>query len=144
MFAKKKMLTYHKDVIDAGQNDRLFAPGTDMDRALLRLSHMQKGTYYVQICDNYRLMHALFHIRIIIISRDRYWPEGFSPRVNIGRGVITVLKWKKACINLFITYFNIELKRTKLTSHTDTELMDRSDQYRLKDDNSPDMEKVMH
>jgi hypothetical protein len=144
MFAKKKMLTYHKDVIDAGQNDRLFAPGTDMDRALLRLSHMQKGTYCIQICDNYRLMHALFHIRIIIISRDRYRPEGFSPRVNIGRGVITVLKWKKACINLFITYFNIELKRTKLTSHTDTELMDRSDQYRLKDDNSPDMEKVMH
>jgi hypothetical protein len=27
---------------------------------------------------------------------------------------ITVLIWKKACINLFITYFNIELKRTKL------------------------------
>jgi hypothetical protein len=33
--------------------------------------------------------------------------------------MITVLIWKKACINLFITYFNIELKRTKLTSHTD-------------------------
>ena len=32
--------------------------------------------------------------------------------------------WKKACINLFITYFNIELKRTKLTSHKDTKLMD--------------------
>jgi hypothetical protein len=32
--------------------------------------------------------------------------------------MITVLIWKKACINLFITYFNIELKRTKLTSHT--------------------------
>jgi hypothetical protein len=31
----------------------------------------------------------------------------------------TVLIWKKACIDLFITYFNIELKRTKLTSHTD-------------------------
>jgi len=28
---------------------------------------------------------------------------------------ITVLIWKKACINLFITYFNIELKKTKLT-----------------------------
>jgi hypothetical protein len=34
--------------------------------------------------------------------------------------MITVLKWKKACVNLFITYFNIELKRTKLTSLTDT------------------------
>jgi hypothetical protein len=32
--------------------------------------------------------------------------------------MITVLIWKKACINLFITYFNIELKRTKLASHT--------------------------
>jgi hypothetical protein len=35
-------------------------------------------------------------------------------------GMITVLIWKKACINLFITYFNIELKRTKLTSHMHT------------------------
>ena len=35
-------------------------------------------------------------------------------------GMTTVLIWKKACINLFITYFNIELKRTKLTSHTKT------------------------
>ena len=59
-------------------------------------------------------MHALFHTRTAIIPRDRYRPEVFSPRVDIGRGMITVLKWKKACINLFITYFNIELKRTNL------------------------------
>jgi hypothetical protein len=71
----------------------------------------------------YRLMHALFHIRTVIIPRDRYRTLSFSPRVDIGRGMITVLKWKKACINLFITYFNIELKRTKLTSHTDTKLI---------------------
>ena len=71
-------------------------------------------------------MHALFHIRTVTILRDRYRIEGFSPRVDIGRGMITVQKWKKACINLFITYFNIELKRTKLTSHTghtDTKLI---------------------
>jgi len=61
---------------------------------------------------NYRLMHVLFHIRTVIIPRNRYRPEGFSPRVHIGRGMITVLIWKRACINLFITYFNIELKRT--------------------------------
>jgi hypothetical protein len=85
-------------------------------------------------------MHALFHIRTIIIPRDRYRLEGFSPRVNIGRGMITVQKWKKPCINLFITYFNIELKRTKLTSHTDTKLIWIS----LRDDNSPVMEKIMH
>jgi hypothetical protein len=88
-------------------------------------------------------MHALFHIRTVVTPRDRYRPEGFSPRVDIGRG-ITVLIWKKACINLFITYFNIELKRTKLTSHTDTNYIDMSDWYRLRDDNSPDMEKGMH
>ena len=68
-------------------------------------------------------MHVLFHIRTVIIPRDRYRPVGFNPRVDIGRGMITVLKWKKACINLLIKYFNIELKRTKLTSHTDTKLV---------------------
>ena len=42
------LLTCHNDVIDAGQNNRLYAPsGTDMDRAFLRLSHMQNGMYYV-------------------------------------------------------------------------------------------------
>ena len=45
------LLMCHNDGIDTGQNNRLFAPGIDMDRALLRLTHMQKGTYYVQICD---------------------------------------------------------------------------------------------
>ena len=36
-------------------------------------------------------MHALFHIKTVIIPRDRYRAEGFSPRVDIGRGMITVL-----------------------------------------------------
>jgi len=45
------LLTCHNDVIDAGHNNRLFAPGTDMDRERLRLSHMQNGMYFVQICD---------------------------------------------------------------------------------------------
>jgi hypothetical protein len=43
------LLTCHNDVGDIGQNNRLFSPGTDMDRAIIRLSHMQKGTFYVQI-----------------------------------------------------------------------------------------------
>jgi hypothetical protein len=73
----------------------------------------------VIILISYRLMHSLFHIRTVIIRRERYRPKGFSPRVEIDRGMVTVLKWKTAYINLFITYFNIELKRTKLTSHTD-------------------------
>ena len=79
-----------------------------------------------------RLIRALFHIKTIIIPRDGYRPEGFSPRVDIGQAMITVLIWKKACINLFITYFNIELKRAKLTSNTDTKLMDMNDRYRLR------------
>ena len=83
-------------------------------------------------------MHALFHIRTVIIPRNRYRPECFSPRVDIGRGMITVLIWKKSYINLFITYFNIELKRIKWTSHADTKLMDMSDRYRLRD-NCPDI-----
>ena len=83
-------------------------------------------------CSTYRLMHTLFHIKTVIIPRDRCRPEGFSPRVDIGRGMITVLIWKKAYINLFITYFNIELKRTTLYSHTDTKLMDMSDRYPLR------------
>ena len=56
----------------------------------------------------------------IIIQRDRYRPEGFSPRVDIGREMITVLKWKKACIILCIAYFKIGTKSTKLISHRDT------------------------
>ena len=72
-------------------------------------------------------MHALFHIKTVIIPRDRYRPE-----VDMGWGMITVPIWKKACSNLFITYFNIELKKTKLTSHTDTKFMDMSDRYRLR------------
>jgi hypothetical protein len=77
-------------------------------------------------------MHTLFNIKTVVIPRNQYQPDGFSPRVDIGWGMITILIWKKACINLFITYFNIELKRTKLTSHTDTKLMDMSDRYRLR------------
>ena len=82
--------------------------------------------------NNCRLMHALFQIKTDIIPRDRYRPEGFSPRVDIGRGMLTVLIWEKAWINLFITYFNIEWKWTKLTSHTDAKLMHMSDRYRLR------------
>jgi hypothetical protein len=61
----------------------------------------------------------LFSISGPLSSRE----TDIGQRVDIGRGMITVLNWKKACINLFITYFNIELKRTKLTSHTDTKLI---------------------
>ena len=78
----------------------------------------QNGTF-----NNNRLMHALIHIRTVIIPRDRYRPERLSPMVDIGRGMITVLVWKKACNILFIAYFNIEIKTTKLTSHTDTKLI---------------------
>ena len=88
-------------------------------RFLFRLEIL---VFHGHLCNKYRLMHAIFHSRTVIIPRDRYRPEGFSTRVDISRGMITVLIWKKAFINLFITYFNIELKRTKLTSQTHTKL----------------------
>ena len=69
-------------------------------------------------CITYRVVQALFLIRTIIIPRYRYRPEGF-------------------------TYFKIELKRRKLTSHTHTH-QTMSDWYQLRDDNSPDMENGMH
>jgi len=69
------LLACHYDVIDAGHNNRLFAPGTDMDRALLRLSHIQKDTFYLQICDKYRLLHGIFHIIPFISPRSWYQPE---------------------------------------------------------------------
>ena len=40
--------------------------------------------------------------------------RGFSPRFEVGRGMITILIWNKAYINLCITYFNIELKRNTI------------------------------
>jgi len=41
--------------------DGEFAPGIEIDRALLRLSHMQKDTYYVQICDELSYMYLCKH-----------------------------------------------------------------------------------
>ena len=98
-------------------------------------------------------MHALFHIKTVIIPRTLTWGTYRSLGMiavlkTSGRyrclGMITFLIWKMACIDLFITYFNIELKRTKLNSHTDTKLLNMSDRYWLRDDNSPGMEKGMH
>jgi hypothetical protein len=68
----------------------------------------------------YRLMHALLHIRIAIIQRDRYRQR------TLARGSISVERF--------------ELKRTKLTSHADTKLIWIS----LRNDDSPVMEKVIH
>jgi hypothetical protein len=57
--------------------------------------------------------HDCYHPERPISARRAY------PRVDIGRGMITVLVWKKASIILFIANFNIEIKTTRLTSHTD-------------------------
>ena len=40
------------------------------------LLYMQIRRYFNKICDNNRLMHVLFHIKTVIIPRDRYQPEG--------------------------------------------------------------------
>ena len=60
MLPRLSLLMYYNCVIHAGQNNRLFVPDTEMYRALLRLSHMQKDTFYVEICDRYRLLHGTF------------------------------------------------------------------------------------
>jgi hypothetical protein len=51
-----------------------------------------------------------------------------------------ISKWSKLIYSSYISTLNKKI----LTSHTDTKLMDMSDRYRLRDDNSPDMEKGMH
>jgi hypothetical protein len=45
--------------------------------------------------NNYRLIHGLFHIALVISTRP--W--------NRPRGLMTRAIWKRPCINLFITYF---------------------------------------
>ena len=88
-------------------------------------------------------MHALIHIRTVIIPRDRYRPKWFSPRVDIGRGMITVLVWKKDySIYRIFHHWNKNNKVNFPYSHQTC--IDMGDQYRLRDDNSPAMEKVMH
>jgi hypothetical protein len=51
-------------------------PGTDMDRTRLRLSHMQKGTYYIQICDNILTCKGTYYIQIrdnILTCKGTYY-----------------------------------------------------------------------
>ena len=65
------LLTCHNDVIDAGHTNRLFVPGTDMDRERLRLSHKQNDTDNVQICDKYMYFFPpppFFFANIVSIS----------------------------------------------------------------------------
>ena len=45
-----RFLTCHNDVIDAGQNNRLF-PLVLIWMGNIFVYHMQNGTSYVQICD---------------------------------------------------------------------------------------------
>jgi hypothetical protein len=54
-----RLFMSNNDVINAGHNNWLFAPGTDMDRALDRLSHMQKCTKYVIKLYSYRVNMAV-------------------------------------------------------------------------------------
>ena len=67
-------------------------------------------------------MHHIFQhwIKKNIINFSTLTPNLWIWMIDIGWGMMTILIWKKACIDLFITYFNIDLKRTKLISHTHT------------------------
>jgi hypothetical protein len=65
------------------------------------------GVVKINICieiethGNYRLIHGLFHIDLVISTRPWYRP----PRDDISRGLMTRAIWKRPCINIFITYF---------------------------------------
>ena len=65
--------------------------------------HSSHITAHVIIIDKY----MAFSIFPLLSARDLdICPEGFSPRDDISRGLITRTIWKRPCINLFITYFS--------------------------------------
>ena len=69
-------------------------------------------TIYLYMNYNYRLIHGLFHILLVISTRPWYQPLGLMTRAI----------WKRPCINLFITYFaradNMLLPRKQITCHS--------------------------
>ena len=71
-----RLFMSNNDVINAGHNNWLFAPGTDMDLERLRLSHMQKGTYYVQIYDQ---------LNYYIFKRLSFFGDNYTRNINIMR-----------------------------------------------------------
>ena len=57
---------------------------------------------HIIIIDEY----MAFFILHLLSARDLdIGPEGFNPRNDISRGLMTRAIWKRPCINLFITYF---------------------------------------
>jgi hypothetical protein len=92
------------------------------------------GIYSIQ---SYLLVGHLFWF-IILAQHETDEVILYIHSVHKHRGNSFKLQnYKTRYINLLITYFNIELKRIKLTSYTNTKLTDMSDRYRLRD-NSPD------
>ena len=65
------LLTCHNDVIDVGQNNRLFSPSNDMYQELLRLSHMQKGIFYVHICD--KCTYYINACKMMMVYTSQIW-----------------------------------------------------------------------
>jgi hypothetical protein len=59
---------------------------------------------------------------------------------EIGNYAICIKRWPRDVYSKSI----IQLRGGSGNSYTDTKLMDMSDRYRLRDDNSPDMKKGMH
>ena len=67
----------------------------------------------------YRLIHDLFILPLLLARDLDIGPEGFIPRNDISRGLMTRAIWKRPCIYLFITYFaradNMLLPRRQIT-----------------------------
>ena len=64
------LLTCHNDVIDAGHNNRLFAPGTDMDRERLRLSHLQNVGLVEWYANLFTLKIVIFPSGVVLGKYD--------------------------------------------------------------------------
>jgi hypothetical protein len=91
------LLTSHNEVIDAGHNNLLFAPGIDMDRKRLRLSHRQKryvvythiGSMYIHVYISYSMIGYQQWENTVILCilesrRCTYtWQDLFSVRAKL-------------------------------------------------------------
>jgi len=66
-----RLLTCHNDVIDTGQNNRLFAPGTIWIGHFLVYHTSKKGTCYVQICDQLYYMKHWLHIILVFNNMNK-------------------------------------------------------------------------
>ena len=85
-------------------------------RSVVNVSTLTCFTSYIfysfiwnlELLNNYRLLHGIFHIGPGISPRLPYQARQRSWRTDMGRGLIPGPIWKMPCNDLFITYFQAE------------------------------------